>query len=106
MRIATVNRSERIFRLYKTVFPAGIDSYATPTASRTATPFLDTHIDSSSDNTAHQTHSTSTFFGLGIFGGSAKPVANPVNTPDGPIEEFIMSGTAFGEHKSERILYP
>lgn len=90
-------------RLFKTVFPSGVDDYATPATSQATSPAPSIRSETSSTNTAKQQARSG--YGLlgsiGRFGGSllsAQPVANPVaSLPEGPIEELIMSGTAFGE---------
>lgn len=94
-------------RLYKIVFPGGVDNYATPATSKAPSPSPSIRSDTSSTHTTKPTPSRggSGFFGsIGRLGGSflspggASPTANPVaSTPDGPVEELIMSGTAFGE---------
>ncbi|KAJ3526621.1 hypothetical protein NM688_g8239 [Phlebia brevispora] len=79
-------------RLYKTVYPGGIDNYATPATSKAPSPSPSIKSDSSSTHTAKQ---RSGFFSR--FSSSSVTQVNPVtSTPDGPVEELIMSGTAFG----------
>lgn len=93
-------------RLYKTVFPRGLDDYATPATSKVSSPSPSILSASSSNNTAKAPRGL--FGSISRFGGSlltAEPVPNPVpTTPDGPIEELIMSGTAFGQSGYCRML--
>ncbi|KAI0345249.1 hypothetical protein BDW22DRAFT_1354152 [Trametopsis cervina] len=89
-------------KLFKTVFPSGVDDYATPATSQATSPAPSIRSETSSTNTAKQQARSGygVFGSIGRFGGSllsAQPVANPVaSLPEGPIEELIMSGTAFG----------
>ncbi|GJE87054.1 mitochondrial outer membrane protein [Phanerochaete sordida] len=85
-------------RLYKTVFPGGLDNYATPATSKTTSPAPSVRSDSSSTHTATPTKQRSGFFGrFGASNLTVQRAVNPVSsTPDGPVEELIMSGTAFG----------
>lgn len=84
-------------RLFKTVFPGGLDNYATPATSKAASPSPSIHSDSSSTHTTTPKQ-RSGFFGRWGASTLSAPAANPVtSTPDGPIEELVMSGVAFGE---------
>ena len=91
-------------RLYKTVFPGGVDHYATPATSKAPSPSPSIHSETSSTHTAKARGGGGFFSSVGRFGGSllsAQPatVTNPVpSVPEGPIEELIMSGTAFGQY--------
>lgn len=85
------------FRLYKTVFPSGLDSYATPATSKFPSPSPSIRSETSSTNTATSKQRSGFFGRWGASGLSAQAPANPViGSPDGPVEELIMSGTAFG----------
>ncbi|KAI0705857.1 hypothetical protein BC835DRAFT_1313841 [Cytidiella melzeri] len=86
----------RFNKLYKTVFPSGLGDYATPATSKAPSPSPSIISGTSSKRTA-QASRPSLFGRIGNSFLSAQPVSNPVPTvPDGPIEELIMSGTAFG----------
>ncbi|PSR77603.1 hypothetical protein PHLCEN_2v7793 [Hermanssonia centrifuga] len=81
-------------RLYKTVYPSGLDNYATPATSKLPSPSPSIHSESSSTHVAKQPRPS--FFGR-FTGSNLTTQPNPVSsTPDGPVEELIMSGTAFG----------
>ncbi|KAG6887246.1 hypothetical protein C0995_016642 [Termitomyces sp. Mi166 len=100
-------------RLYKTVFPDGLDAYITPSATpapsrKSSTPSLHSSISSytSSATTATTTSSTSKSF-FSRFTSSSLSVSSRSNdngvSPnaeelphDGPIEDLIIAGTAFG----------
>ncbi|KAI0040329.1 hypothetical protein FA95DRAFT_1683845 [Auriscalpium vulgare] len=106
------NAHSRFTRLYKTVFPQGLDAYHTPSTSQVPSrkpSLLSTANGTSSSSASSLTTSPSTskshsFLGrLGssltgsrsVSGTSTPSLA--VNTAnDGPIEELIISGTAFG----------
>ena len=94
-------------RLYKTVFPNGIDHYATPVTSRASSlspPPSIQYSDSSSTHTAKMREGGGFFTSVSRLGGSflnSQHAVNPVpSVPKGPIEELIMSGTAFGQYNS------
>lgn len=82
------------------MFPSGLDDYATPSTSKAPSPSPSIHSETSSTNTAKARGGGGFFGSVGRFGGSllsAQPVSNPVpSVPEGPVEELIMSGTAFG----------
>ena len=94
-------------RLYKAVFPNGIDHYATPVTSRASSvppsPSIQ-YSDSSSTHTAKMRESGGFFTSVSRLGGSflnSQRAVNPVpSVPEGPIEELIVSGTAFGQYNS------
>ena len=87
--------TDKYFRLYKTVYPNGLDNYATPSTSKSPSPAPSIK---SEVSTASTTKAKPGFFSR--FTGSTLSVpatTTPViTTPDGPLEELIMSGTAFG----------
>ncbi|KAF9651455.1 hypothetical protein BDM02DRAFT_3110516 [Thelephora ganbajun] len=82
-------------KLYKVVFPSGLDGYDTPSASlppsRAPSIALSTH---------SSTSSRPSLFGRFLGHGSSLTVPSrtpsPSPHPDGPPEETIISGTAFG----------
>jgi hypothetical protein len=84
------------FRLHKTVFPRGIEAYSTP--STTPAPSRS----ASSQGLASTSSKPAPLIKIGLFGrlvsGAAASVAEPrLDTPpDGPLEEMIVSGAAFG----------
>lgn len=87
-------------RLYKTVFPSGLDSYATPATSKFPSPSPSIRSETSSTNTATSKQRSGFFGRWGASGLSAQAPANPVvGSPEGPVEELIMSGTAFGRRR-------
>jgi hypothetical protein len=81
-------------RLQKVVFPAGFDAYATPATSPAVS------IRSSPQNVRTNTETGRTrLFGLWRRASAVDAsLIAPSSTPadDGPIEELIVSGTAFG----------
>lgn len=87
-------------RLYKTVFPAGLDDYATPASSpgpsrKPSTPSLKSSA-ASIDSTATTTASAKPSF-FGRWGSSSSVQKSvTVKEPQGPVEELILSGAAFG----------
>ncbi|EKM55265.1 uncharacterized protein PHACADRAFT_208778 [Phanerochaete carnosa HHB-10118-sp] len=84
-------------KLYKTVFPSGLDNYATPATSKAPSPSPSIHSESSTTRTTPTKQRTGFFGRFGVSTLSPHQPANPVSsTPDGPVEELIMSGTAFG----------
>jgi hypothetical protein len=95
-------------RLFKTVFPKGLDDYATPAQTPATTPTpshnpssltLD-RIESSATITPPSSTSApkgSFFTRWGLSGSStAAEVSEPVLQPEGPVEELVVSGAAFG----------
>ncbi|KAJ8473696.1 hypothetical protein ONZ45_g16204 [Pleurotus djamor] len=81
-------------KLYKTVFPNGLDDYSTPSA----TPAISRNASNPNLSTINR---GSSFFGRWTRpGGSTLSVpsghAIPNLGPSGPVEEMIISGTAFG----------
>jgi hypothetical protein len=96
-----------LFRLYKTVFPSGLDAYSTPAPSRkpshaSLASTASAQGSASGASTPSRSGSStpksgllSRFLGASNVPVAAAPVGGP---PDGPIEELIVSGTAFGEH--------
>jgi hypothetical protein len=92
-----VPHADCIHRLYKVVFPGGLDAYGTP--SQSATPSR-----SSTPSIPSNTHSNplSKPGLLGRFLGSSSSLSvpsrssSPLPLPDGLPEETVVSGTAFG----------
>jgi hypothetical protein len=94
-------------RLYKAVFPTGLDDYKTPTHTRAPSRKSSTPSVSSLSTTATTPVDTpppnkSSIFGR--WGSSSLTVSKPPSPAesmdpavDGPIEELIVSGTAFGQ---------
>ena len=94
-------------RLYKTVFPTGLDDYTTPAHSpvpsrKPSTPSL--HSTSSGATTPTLTAPPTKSSIFGRWGASSLTVSKPPSPAgsidpavDGPIEDFIVAGTAFGE---------
>jgi hypothetical protein len=92
-----------ITRLFKTVYPNGLQSYATP-----ATTPLPSRRGSSGSLSSSATQSNapsksstpkSGFFSRWIPFAPVTTVAAPgtmTNPPNGPVEELVLSGTAFG----------
>lgn len=83
-------------RLYKTVFPTGLDHYSTPAT----TPAISRN--ASNPNLAVPVQRSS-FFGRwtrpsgSMLSVPSSPSATGASLPlDGPVEELIVSGTAFG----------
>lgn len=83
-------------RLYKTVFPTGLDHYSTPAT----TPAISRN--ASNPNLAVPIQRSS-FFGRwarptgSLLSVPSSPSATGASLPlDGPVEELIVSGTAFG----------
>lgn len=107
----------RTSRLYKTVFPKGLDAFATPSTSHVpsrkpsqlslASAASSTVSSSSPTTPTGSGASTPKSAGLfGRFGGSFLGAPNHVavvtpTAPDGPIEELIVSGVAFGEREPD-----
>ncbi|CAL1705498.1 unnamed protein product [Somion occarium] len=88
------NAHSKFARLYKAVYPNGLDNYATPSTSKAPSPAPSIHSEASSTTTMK---ARSGFFSR--FTGSSLSVPSTnivISTPEGPIEELIMSGTAFG----------
>ncbi|THH31109.1 hypothetical protein EUX98_g3069 [Antrodiella citrinella] len=86
-------------RLYKVVYPNGLDDYATPSASTPSS--RPASIASSAPSSASTTTAKPRSGFFSRFGSSLTVPSSPVETvgkliPDGPLEELIMSGTAFG----------
>ncbi|KAA1469289.1 hypothetical protein DENSPDRAFT_864071 [Dentipellis sp. KUC8613] len=108
------NAHGKFHKLYKTVYPNGIDQFATPAASRQPSPkpsvsSLRSQVPSVSGATpvtpgSNSNSSKSGFFGkwgstLSLPSRSVSGASSPASTysgEDGPIEDLIMSGSAFG----------
>ncbi|KAG6897584.1 hypothetical protein C0993_007415 [Termitomyces sp. T159_Od127] len=104
------NAHSKYSKLYKIVFPNGLDAYTTPSATpapsrKSSTPSLHASISSSvATVTTSSTTTTKSFFSR--FTSSSTSVSHQNvdgNFPDaeelpsdGPIEDLIVSGTAFG----------
>ncbi|KAG6815974.1 hypothetical protein H0H87_009701 [Tephrocybe sp. NHM501043] len=92
-------------KLYKTVFPNGLDAYTTPSATpapsrKSSTPSLHSAA-SSTTNLPTQPASKSLFARftsstLSIPSTLRTPEGNTEIPPDGPVEDLIVAGTAFG----------
>ncbi|TCD67048.1 hypothetical protein EIP91_000610 [Steccherinum ochraceum] len=88
-------------KLFKTVYPNGLDNYATPSTSAPSSrpASINSSTSSTPSSASNQTTKAKGFFSR--F-GSSLTVSSPSSettgnlTPDGPLEELIMSGTAFG----------
>ncbi|KAH8111665.1 outer membrane protein Iml2/Tetratricopeptide repeat protein 39 [Phellopilus nigrolimitatus] len=97
------NAHSKFTKLYKTVFPAGLDYYITPATTplpsrNPSTPSL-TSSRSAGTISAATSSSKGSFFGRWGFSVSAPsmPQEKPAMTqPEGPVEELIVSGAAFG----------
>ena len=99
-------------RLYKIVFPNGLDQYDTPSASNASSrqgsllsvaahQALASPATPTSTVSASSRSSTSFFSRLGLSraatpSGATTPTSVMAPAEDGPIEEMIISGTAFG----------
>ncbi|SJL17453.1 related to Mitochondrial outer membrane protein IML2 [Armillaria ostoyae] len=77
-------------KLFKTVFPNGLDGYRTPAAS----PSVSRRPSNPSIRSV-STNATKTSFFSKWSGGSTLAVPQPI-IPEGPVDELIISGTAFG----------
>ncbi|KAH8984025.1 hypothetical protein EDB92DRAFT_1888640 [Lactarius akahatsu] len=101
----------RYAKLYKIVFPNGIDAYDTPSASNASSrqgsllSVAAQHVLSSPAtpvSTVSASSRSSGFFSrLGLSraatpSGATTPTSTTVPAEDGPIEDLIVSGTAFG----------
>ncbi|KAI0034535.1 outer membrane protein Iml2/Tetratricopeptide repeat protein 39 [Vararia minispora EC-137] len=106
------NAHSKFTKLYKLVFPIGLDTAPTPALSRRSSK---TSISAASASTAASAPAATVtvtaaaaallsppprrLFGRWGGGGASAPVspaATPVPIDDGPIEELVVSGTAFG----------
>lgn len=105
------NAHSRYAKLYKIVFPNGIDAYDTPSASNASSrqgsllSVAAQHVLSSPAtpvSTISASSRSSGFFSrLGLSraatpSGATTPTSTTVPAEDGPIEDLIVSGTAFG----------
>lgn len=92
--------TDNIRRLFKIVFPTGLDQYRTPSTSRAPSraPSINS-MQSAASNTDTASVKSTSFFGRWT-GGSSLNVPSPTPSPspadDGPVEDLIISGTAFG----------
>ncbi|KAK0211394.1 outer membrane protein Iml2/Tetratricopeptide repeat protein 39 [Desarmillaria ectypa] len=77
-------------KLFKTVFPNGLDGYRTPAASPSVS-----RKPSNPSIRSVSTNATKTSFFSKWSGGSTLTVPQPL-IPEGPVDELIISGTAFG----------
>ena len=81
------------------VYPHGLDHFATPSSSAPSSRAPSIRSQASSTQASTPKPARSGFFSR--FGSSLSvPTADTttvVSTPDGTLEELIMSGTAFGE---------
>ncbi|KAH8106957.1 outer membrane protein Iml2/Tetratricopeptide repeat protein 39 [Cristinia sonorae] len=89
-------------KLYKTVYPNGLDNYATPSSSTPSSRPASIHSQIPSTNPTTTVQAKPKSSGLfSRFGSSLSVPSPPVESagkvaPDGPLEELIMSGAAFG----------
>ncbi|KAH9952147.1 hypothetical protein B0H21DRAFT_817869 [Amylocystis lapponica] len=90
----------KFHKLYKTVYPRGLDEYATPShtaaGSRTPSVYSTASSSSAATTTTKQSSNRSGFFGR--FGASSLSVPTSTSivvAEDGSIDELIMSGAAF-----------
>ncbi|KAM5532321.1 Outer membrane protein Iml2/Tetratricopeptide repeat protein 39 [Ganoderma adspersum] len=87
-------------KLYKTVFPSGLDYYSTPAASMPSSraTSIRSGVDGTSTTSSAPKPTKSGFFSR--FTGSTLSVPStpqiPIGAADGSVDEFILSGTAFG----------
>lgn len=100
------------YRLYKIVFPNGLDAYDTPTASNAssrqgslvniaAQQVLYSPLTPMSAVSAISSRSMGFFSRLGLSrsatpSGASTPMSISSPAEDGPLEDLIVSGTAFG----------
>ncbi|KAL5513993.1 hypothetical protein ACEPAG_2754 [Sanghuangporus baumii] len=95
------NAHSRFTKLFKTVFPTGLDSYitpaTTPTPSRSpSTPSLAESVQSAAKTVSvPATPSRGSFFGRWGLTVPRQPSKSVIH-PDGPMEDLIISGAAFG----------
>jgi hypothetical protein len=80
-------------KLFKTVFPNGLDNYSTP--ATTPKPSRKPSIQSIASQRS-ATSSTSKFGLFGRWGSTLTVPSTPTEFIDGPVEELIVAGTAFG----------
>lgn len=80
-------------RIYKLVFPDGLSAYATPTGSR-----FSSRQGSSTDLRSSSLKPQRSLLGriAGTFSGFTAP-PKPEQPLDGPVEETIAAGAAFGK---------
>ncbi|KAK7693929.1 hypothetical protein QCA50_003503 [Cerrena zonata] len=88
------NAHSKYTRLYKTVYPNGLDNYATPSTSKSPSPAPSIRSEVSTAPTKARSGFFSRFTGSTLSVPATNTVA--VTTPEGPLEELIMSGAAFG----------
>ncbi|KAI0723829.1 outer membrane protein Iml2/Tetratricopeptide repeat protein 39 [Cerioporus squamosus] len=87
-------------KLYKTVYPNGLDEYATPAASvagsRAAS--IRSEVSDTGSTAAAPKPARSGFFSRFTGASLAVPSAprGPINAAEGTVDELILSGTAFG----------
>ncbi|KAF9792188.1 hypothetical protein BJ322DRAFT_19589 [Thelephora terrestris] len=83
----------KYLKLYKVVFPGGLDNYSTPSQSsppsRSLTPTI-------IPSTSSRPSLFSRFLGNGSNSNVPSRTPSPPPRPDGPPEETVISGTAFG----------
>lgn len=89
-----------VSRLFKTLYPNGLDEYATP--GQTPMPSRQGSIHSVQGSAAHSVPQARSSGFLARWGfapsAPAPPMLGTKNNPSsGPIEELILSGAAFGE---------
>ncbi|KAI9445960.1 hypothetical protein H4582DRAFT_2116603 [Lactarius indigo] len=102
------NAHSRYAKLYKIVFPNGIDAYDTPSASNASSRqgsllsvAAQQVLSSPATPVSASSRSSGFFSRLGLSrgatpSGATTPTSIAVPAEDGPIEDLIVSGTAFG----------
>ncbi|KAI0077111.1 hypothetical protein K474DRAFT_1662044 [Panus rudis PR-1116 ss-1] len=85
-------------KLYKTVYPNGLDHFATPSTSATSSraPSIRSEVSSTTTSTVKRSGFFSRIGAATLGVPTAAQNTTVITTPDGPLEELIMSGTAFG----------
>ncbi|RDX56360.1 hypothetical protein OH76DRAFT_379943 [Lentinus brumalis] len=87
-------------KLYKTVYPNGLDEYATPAASAPGSRAASIRSEASATGStaAAAKPAKSGFFSRFTGASLAVPTAprTPINAAEGTVDELILSGTAFG----------
>ncbi|EJD00340.1 uncharacterized protein FOMMEDRAFT_142311 [Fomitiporia mediterranea MF3/22] len=105
--VHALSAHSRFTKLYKTIFPTGIDSYITPAATPIPSRSPSTHslastgsVRSTTETVTVSSASSKGSSFLGRWGLSAsntsKGPPQSVLEPEGPVEELIVSGAAFG----------
>jgi hypothetical protein len=98
--------SSTISRLFKTVYPNGLQSYATPSTTplpsrRGSDGSLPYSVIQSKPTTAPKSGFFSRWFTPSTSVAAPGTITNP---PSGPVEELVLSGTAFGTFLHTSVL--